>query len=61
MDAYPNGCLGTANRCSNEGGEHGTNHWDFLKNWNDVFSTLTDEVRDIYEQTGIDEGGAQPF
>lgn len=61
LDNYPGGCSGGANRCSNEGGEHGTNHWDFLANWNATFPGTTDEVRDIYAQTGIDEGGEEPF
>lgn len=61
LNAYPGGCAGGADRCSNEGGEHGTNHWDFLANWDATYPSTTDELRVIYGQTGIDEGGEEPY
>jgi hypothetical protein len=62
LDHYPGGCFSPAEHCSNEGGLHGNNHWDFLFNFGDLLgSSQTDEIRDIYDQHGLDEGGAGIF
>ena len=48
-------------RCGNEGGPNGPNHWDFLKNFSDVFPELESEARDIYDAAMISGGGDEPF
>ena len=53
--------LGLADRCSNEGGNHGPNHWDWMENFDDDFPTLTADLRDIYNACDINEGGEEPF
>lgn len=51
---YQDNCTGDANRCSNEGGDHGRNHWDWLENFDDNNHALADEVLVIYDMVGID-------
>jgi hypothetical protein len=62
LKAYPDGCWWWFDdRCSNEGGAHGPNHWDFLKNFSDVLPDLESEARAIYDGAGISGGGEEPF
>jgi hypothetical protein len=62
LNHYPDGCWPFADdRCSNEGGPNGPNHWDFLKNFSDVFPELESEARDIYDAAMISGGGDEPF
>lgn len=60
-DQFADNCLGLADRCSNEGGNHGPNHWDWMENFDDDFPTLTADLRDIYNACDINEGGEEPF
>lgn len=64
---YNDNCIsGFDNRCSNEGGLHGVNHWDFLFNLNDEIPSFLDEARGIYAGIDFDENcpggcGEEPF
>jgi hypothetical protein len=62
VDTLNHYCSGTSNRCDQETGSHGRNHWDFLFNFSSRYAgDLVPEARDIYEAANIDSGGEEPF
>lgn len=62
MNAYPDGCwVFFDDRCSNEGGDHGNNHWDFMWNFNDRSGdAVAVELEQICDDLGL-TGGEEPF
>lgn len=58
--ALSNYCWWWADRCGNEGGLHGTNHWDFLFNFSQERSDVAAEARQIYDALGLNIGGEEP-
>ena len=64
LNAYSDGCWPIDDRCSNENGEHGLNHFDFLFNFDALFGgsgTMSADLRSIYSALDLNDGGEEPW